>query len=105
MAAIVPDPESDLVISQPTKIITKNGIDFNLAKLTNQFREDKNLKSNISTKEQNKASKKGKRIRLTCHTCRSPNCTDPSFCHGAVSCYTSQFRDTEGVIHRSKGKK
>ena len=37
------------------------------------------------------------------HMCNAPDCTDSGVCHGAISCFTSIFRDSYGVVRKSKG--
>ena len=65
--------------------------------------EDEQSQPNLKNKP-NRFRRKFKRQRLSCHMCSSPDCIDQGTCDGAISCFTSQFRDTEGHIHRSKGK-
>jgi hypothetical protein len=65
--------------------------------------EDEESQSNLQNKP-NRFRRKFKRKRLSCHMCSAPDCIDHGICDGAVSCFTSQLRDSEGLIQRSKGK-
>ena len=107
IAAAVPDPHRNLMVSEPIKYVTHNGIEVSLNSLKKQVDEDnkKELLPSGSPKRRISGIRGiKKRNRLTCNSCKPPNCTDPGTCGGAVSCFTSIFRDTEGVVHRSKGK-
>ncbi|QQP37363.1 Serine/threonine-protein kinase receptor, partial [Caligus rogercresseyi] len=42
-------------------------------------------------------------VRYSCYSCDSPECEEESICHGAVQCYTSHVRDSEGHVRRNKG--
>jgi hypothetical protein len=42
--------------------------------------------------------------RIQCHSCEPPDCSHPTICIGAVRCYTSHVRDTDGTEMKSKGE-
>ena len=106
VAAVIPNPHQKLVVSEPIKYVTRNGIEVSLNTLKDQMRkdnEDEQSQLNLKNKP-NRFRRKFKRRRLSCHMCSAPDCIDKGTCDGAISCFTSQFRDTDGLIHRSKGK-
>ena len=43
-------------------------------------------------------------LRIQCHSCEPPDCSHPTICVGAVRCYTSHVRDTDGTEMKSKGE-
>jgi hypothetical protein len=45
----------------------------------------------------------GSSVRISCVTCEPPDCSFEGVCHGALKCYTSYLRDSDGVEHKSKG--
>ena len=106
VAAVIPNPERNLAVSKPTKYVTREGVEVSLDILKDQMlKENAEEQSDFNPSEHrpNDIRGKSKRKRLSCHMCNPPDCSDPDVCHGAISCYTSQLRDTEGHVHRSKG--
>ena len=102
VAAVVPNPQQNLAVSKPIKYTTQNGIEVTLDELKNQMNKanDQNLADGTNVR---KKRKKYKRNRLSCQMCDAPDCTDSGECHGAISCFTSIFRDSYGVVRKSKG--
>ena len=102
VAAVVPNPHQNLAISQPIKYVTRNGIEVTLDELKDQMNKA-NDRNQSDDKNGRKSRKKYKRNRLSCHMCNAPDCSDSGVCHGAISCFTSIFRDSYGVVRKSKG--
>ena len=46
----------------------------------------------------------GSSSKIQCHACEPPDCSHPTICFGAVRCYTSHVRDTDGNEMKSKGE-
>ena len=46
----------------------------------------------------------GSSSRIQCHSCEPPDCSHPTVCVGAVRCYTSHVRETDGTEKKSKGE-
>ena len=46
----------------------------------------------------------GSTPKIQCHSCEPPDCSHPTICVGAVRCYTSHVRDTDGTEKKSKGE-
>ncbi|XP_040571979.1 activin receptor type-1 [Lepeophtheirus salmonis] len=42
-------------------------------------------------------------VRYSCYSCDTPECEKERVCDGAVQCYTSHVRDSEGHVRRNKG--
>ena len=105
VAAIVPDPDEIMMASKSTKYVTANGIEVSLDTLKDQMNKENEKEQRSSSLKPMRSGnrRKFKRNRLSCHTCQAPDCSDPGTCDGATSCYTSQLRDNEGNIQRSKG--
>ena len=108
VAAVVPNPDRNLVVSKPIRYVTRNGIEVTLDELKQKMRDENGKEQagpNMLDEASPKRRRKFKRNRLSCHKCDSPDCSDPGTCDNAVSCFTSIFRDTNGVVHKSKGNR
>ena len=94
-----------MMASKSTKYVTANGIEVSLDTLKDQMNKANEKEQRLSSLKPIRSGnrRKFKRNRLSCHTCQAPDCSDPGTCDGATSCYTSQLRDNEGNIQRSKG--
>ena len=106
VAAVIPNPHQNLAVSKPIKYVTRNGIEVTLDDLKKKM-DDENEKEqadvNLFSQLNKGRRKKFKRNRLSCHMCDAPDCSDSRECYNAISCFTSIFRDINGVVHKSKG--
>ena len=94
VAAAIPNPDREIVM-------TKNDLD-GFEDLRRQMVEA-NAKEEREFHEREDNSRSFKRNRITCASCKPPNCADLTVCHGAVKCYTSHVRDVDGNVIKSKG--
>ena len=106
VAAVIPNPHQNLAVSKPIKYVTRNGIEVTLDELKKKM-DDENDKEQADVNHFSQVNKgrriKFKRNRLSCQMCDAPDCSDLRVCNNAVSCFTSIFRDVDGVVHKSKG--
>ncbi|TRY61300.1 hypothetical protein TCAL_16255 [Tigriopus californicus] len=79
-----------------------------LAKLSNQFLLEGDEADRQAEAERDRLHdlKYKGRGKLTCQSCQSPHCEDDTpfgTCSNALRCFTSNVRDSNGQIHRSRG--